>query len=103
MGAQAKFEAQEERLRDVTRQWMALLRDYQKLSPTDCARRVTEIRKSLLKYEMQYIRAAEQQERRRRLEIEALEAESERCRQEAEDEGGKIVELRQVLERERKR
>merc|ERR1712190_116365 len=32
-----------------------------------------------------------------------LEVETERCKHEAEEEGGKIVKLRQVLERERKR
>mmetsp|Transcript_135953 Transcript_135953/g.378908 ORF Transcript_135953/g.378908 Transcript_135953/m.378908 type:complete len:330 (-) Transcript_135953:23-1012(-) len=101
--AQAKFEAQEEKLRDVARQSMALLRDYGKLTAGECDRRVAEIRKSLLKYEMQYIRAWASQERRRRLETEALEGEAERCRQEAEAEGGKIAELRRVLDRERRR
>merc|ERR1719433_2171495 len=101
--AQAKFEVQEERLRDVARHTMALLRDYKKLNATDCNRRVAEIRKSLLKYEMQYIRAWEYQEKQRRLEIEALEREAERCRQEAEEESVKIIELRQILEREKRR
>jgi len=101
--AQQKYEAQEDRLRDVVRQSMALLRDYKKLATPDCERRVVEIRKALLKYEMQHIRTLESQERRRKLEIQAFEGEAERCRQEAELEGAKIVELREVLERERKR
>merc|ERR1712061_963490 len=101
--AQAKFEAQEDRLKDVARHTMSLLRDYARLNSTDCSRRVAEIRKSLLRYEMQYIRAWEYQERRRRLEIEALEKEAERCRQESEEEGGRIIELRQILEKEKRR
>merc|ERR1719401_61075 len=82
---------------------MTLVRDYSKLAPADCVTRVTEIQKSLLKYEMQYIRAWEHQERRRQLELEALAAEAERCRQEAEEEGGKIAELHEILGRERRR
>jgi len=101
--AQAKFEAQEDKLRDVARQTMAMLRDYGGLPATDSDRRVAEVRKSLLKYEQQYIRAWASQEQRRRLETEVLEAEAERCRQEAEDEASKYVELRQVLEKERRR
>merc|ERR1712113_1012502 len=82
---------------------MSLLRDYKKLPIADVEKRIVEIRKALLKYEMQYIRAWEHQEKRRRSEIEALGLETERCKHEAEEEGGTIVELRQVLERERKR
>jgi len=101
--AQAKFESQEDKLRDVARHSMALLRDFPKLEATDCDRKIADIRKVLLKYEMQYIRSWEFQEKRRRQEIEALEAETQRFRQEAEEEGAKLVELRQVLEKERRR
>uniref|UniRef100_A0A7S4QDL2 Uncharacterized protein n=1 Tax=Alexandrium monilatum TaxID=311494 RepID=A0A7S4QDL2_9DINO len=101
--AQAKFEAQEDKLRDVARQTVAMLRDYGRLPAADSDRRVAEIRKSLLKYEQQYIRASVSQEQRRHLETKVLEAEAERCRQEAEDEGVKYIELRQVLEKERRR
>jgi len=101
--AQAKFDAQEEKLRDVTRQSMALLRDYEKLTAAECDRRMTEIRKHLVKYEMQFIRVWESQEKRRRLETEALRNEAQRCSREAESEGGKIVELREILQKERKR
>jgi len=101
--AQAKFDAQEEKLRDVTRQSMALLRDYEKLSATECDRRMTDIRKHLVKYEMQFIRVWESQEKRRRLETEALRGEAQRCSTDAEAEGGKILELREVLQKERRR
>lgn len=101
--AQAKFDAQEEKLRDVTRQSMALLRDYEKLSATECDRRMTDIRKHLVKYEMQFIRVWESQEKRRRLETEALRTEAQRCAKDAEAEGGKILELREVLQKERRR
>jgi len=101
--AQAKFEAQEEKLKDVARCAMALLRDFPKLSATDRAKRVAEVQKSLLKYEMQYIRAWEYQERRREVEIARLGEEAERCRKEAQEEGEKIVGLREVLESERQR
>mmetsp|Transcript_87369 Transcript_87369/g.154917 ORF Transcript_87369/g.154917 Transcript_87369/m.154917 type:complete len:299 (+) Transcript_87369:81-977(+) len=101
--AQAKFEAQEERLKDVARQSMALLRDFQKLDASDCTRKIADIQKSLLKYEMQFIRAWEFQEHRRNIEIEALEAQTRRYREEAEEEGAKISDLRQVLETESRR
>lgn len=101
--AQAKFEAQEERLRDVARYSMALLRDYSKMGLADCQKKVTEIRKSLLKYEMQHVCVWDLQERTRRAEIANLQAEAERCRSEAEAEGQKIVECRAALGKERKR
>jgi len=101
--AQAKFEAQEEKLKDVARQSMALLRDFQRLDAADCTRKIADIQKSLLRYEMQFIRAWEFQEQRRQSEIEALEAQTRDYRQEAEAEGAKIADLRQVLERERRR
>lgn len=101
--AQAKYEGQEDKLRDVARHSMALLRDYPKLSSAESTRKIAEIRKALLKYEMQYIRAWEFQEKRRLIEIEALAVEAQRYREEAEREGAKIAELRQVVETERRR
>lgn len=101
--AQAKFEAQEDRLRDVVRQTMTLLRDFPKTTQADCSRRVAEIQKALLKYEMQHVRVWELQERRRRAEIAELEMEVKRCQEESEVEGTRTVELRQVLENERRR
>eukprot|EP00927_Polykrikos_kofoidii_P069004 TRINITY_DN64387_c0_g1_i1.p1 TRINITY_DN64387_c0_g1~~TRINITY_DN64387_c0_g1_i1.p1 ORF type:complete len:315 (-),score=69.81 TRINITY_DN64387_c0_g1_i1:137-994(-) len=101
--AQSKFEAQEEKLREVARHAMAFLRDYPKLGASDCAKRVAEIRKSLMRYEMQYLRVCELQERRRREEILCLDAEAARCREEAVKEVDKIVELRDVLEKEKRR
>eukprot|EP00933_Yihiella_yeosuensis_P014333 TRINITY_DN12894_c3_g1_i1.p1 TRINITY_DN12894_c3_g1~~TRINITY_DN12894_c3_g1_i1.p1 ORF type:complete len:308 (-),score=97.48 TRINITY_DN12894_c3_g1_i1:162-1085(-) len=101
--AQEKFEVQEEKLKDVARQSIALLRDYSKLDAAECNRKIADVRKSLLKYEMQYIRAWEFQEKRRCTEIKDLEAMTERFRKEAEEEGAKIAELRQVLEKERRR
>lgn len=101
--AQAKFELQEDKLRDVARQSITLLRDFHKLDATECTRKITDIKKSLLKYEMLFIRAGELQEQRRRLEIKDLEAMTQRFSQEALEEGGKIVELREVLEKERRR
>lgn len=101
--AQAKWEAQEEKLRDVARQSVALIRDYHKLDAVDCTRKIADIQKSLLKYEMQFIRAWDFQEQTRKAEIEGLEAQTVKYRQEAEEEGGKIVELREVLEKERQR
>eukprot|EP00930_Biecheleria_cincta_P075320 TRINITY_DN62485_c0_g1_i1.p1 TRINITY_DN62485_c0_g1~~TRINITY_DN62485_c0_g1_i1.p1 ORF type:complete len:332 (+),score=125.57 TRINITY_DN62485_c0_g1_i1:36-998(+) len=101
--AQAKFEAQEEKLRDVVRQSMALLRDYQKLDATECTRKIADIQKALLKYEMQHIRAWEFQEQRRQAEVEALEAQTQEYQKNAEAEGGKLPLLREALERERRR
>merc|ERR1719293_340879 len=82
---------------------MALLRDCSKLTEADFGRKVTEIQKVLLKYETQYIRAWEYQERRRKREVEDLEREAQRCHREAEEEGEKIVELREILEKEKLR
>merc|ERR1719240_1598552 len=82
---------------------MALLRDYAKLGAPDVSRKVSEIRKCLMKYEMQYLRVSELQEKRRKVEIANLEAEAARCRQEAEVEAGKIAGLHEVLETERRR
>jgi hypothetical protein len=101
--AQAKFELLEDKLRDVARQSITLLRDFHKMDATECSRKITDIKKSLLKYEMLFIRAGELQEQRRRLEIKDLEAMTQRFSQEALEEGGKIVELREVLEKERRR
>jgi len=103
MIAQAKFEAQEDKLKDVARFSLALIRDYPKLSAAEVAKKVTDVQKALLKYEMQCIRAWEYQERRRRLEITGLEEEAERCRQEAVTEGQRTIELCEVLEKDRRR
>lgn len=101
--AQAKYEAQEDKLRDVAKLSMALLRDYNKINSADCVKRVSDIRRCLMKYELQYIRVSEQQARRREVEIASLEAEAKRCHEEADTEADKIVELRAVLDRERRR
>jgi len=101
--AQAKFEAQEDKLTYVARHTMALIRDYGKIDTTTCSRRVTEIWKSLLRYEMQHIRVWELQERRRLLEIAALEAAAQTCKTEAKKEEENIIELRKELDRERRR
>eukprot|EP00929_Paragymnodinium_shiwhaense_P013693 TRINITY_DN121538_c0_g1_i1.p1 TRINITY_DN121538_c0_g1~~TRINITY_DN121538_c0_g1_i1.p1 ORF type:complete len:414 (-),score=110.92 TRINITY_DN121538_c0_g1_i1:100-1200(-) len=101
--AQAKFEAQEDKLRDVARNMMALLRDYPKLGGPEVTKKVAEIRKCLMKYEMQYLRVSELQEKRRRVEIGNLEAEAARCRQEAEVEASKLPGLHETLDLERRR
>ena len=101
--AQTKFEAQEDKLRDVTRHTMSLLRDFPKLSQPEVDRRVGDIQKCLFKYEMQTIRAWELQEKRRSIEVKSLESEAERCRRESEEEVGKLAGLRQTWEREKKR
>jgi len=101
--AQAKFEVQEEKLKEVVRQSVALLRDYQKLDATECTRKIADIQKALLKYEMQHIRAWEFQEQRRQAEVEALEAQTQEYQKNAEAEGGKLPLLREALERERRR
>lgn len=101
--ANQKFENQEEKLKDVARHAIALLRDYPKIKADDCMRKVDEIRKSLIKYEMQYVRVWELQEKTRHAEVEALKAETQRCQMEAEQEGEKIIGLRQTHEKEKKR
>lgn len=101
--AQAKFEAQEERLRDVARHAASLLRDYPKLQAAECNKRIFEIRKALMKYELGYLRVSELQEKRRRSEIASLHGESVRCREEAAREAARIEDLRDVLEKERKK
>merc|ERR1719356_1814827 len=82
---------------------MALLRDFKKMDVADCTRKIADVQKSLLKYEMHFVRAWEFQEQRRYIEIEDLEAQTKSYRQEAEEEGAKIADLRQVLEKERRR
>jgi len=100
--AQTKFEVQEDRLRDVMRLAMSTVRDLPKLAEADRTRRVTEVQKALLKYEMQ-IRGWEYQERRRKVEISRLEAEAVRYRKDADAECARTDELSQGLEREWKR
>lgn len=101
--AQAKFEAQEERLKDVVRFSMVLLRDFAKLSLPDRVKRAADAQKALLKYEMQFTRAWGYTEQRRKAEVTRLEGEAERCRQAAAAEELQIVELRRILENEQRR
>jgi len=101
--AQAKFEAQEDKLRDVARHSMSLLRDYSKINASECARRVADIRRSLAKYDMQYIRVWDLQERVRVAEVAELATTTANCIKEAEAEAKEIVGLRAALAREEQR
>lgn len=103
--AQKKFELQEDKLRDVARHMMALLRDYHKLSFVEVTRKVTETRKCLLKYEMQHVRIWALQERNRRKEIDDLFSEAERLQDETEKEADNISALgnKEIKERQRKK
>lgn len=101
--AQAKFEAQEDRLRDIVRPAMALLRDFPKLNAGECSKRATEIRRSLLKYEAQHLRVWELQECTRKRELEVLAREAERSITEAAEEEERINGLRIELEESKKR
>jgi len=97
--AQAKYEAQEEKLKDVARHSMALIRDYQKLDEQDCLRKITDIQRCLVKYEMQYIRAWEIEESRRQKELADLETMRARFRKEAESEERQLEGQRKVLQK----
>lgn len=101
--AQQKFEAQEEKLKDVARHAIASLRDYSKLSESEYAKKIVEIRKALLKYEMQYVRVWELQDRTRQSEIDESEAVAERMHTQAVAERDIIVQLTAQLETEKKR
>lgn len=101
--AQQKFEAQEEKLRDVVRHSMSLLRDYSSLSEAECTRRVADVRRAMLRYEMQIVRINELQERRRRQEVSLLDKETEGYVAEADAEAQRTVELRAELENEVRR
>ncbi|CAE7741348.1 unnamed protein product [Symbiodinium sp. KB8] len=97
--AQAKYEAQEDKLRDVARHSMALIRDFQKLDEQDCIRKIADIQRSLVKYEMQYIRAWEIEEHRRSRELVDLEAMRARFRKDAETEERQLEGQRKVLQK----
>lgn len=101
--AQQKFEAQEEKLKDIARHSISLMRDYSKLSASECSRKVSEIRKYVLKYEMQHVRVWELQEHTRRTEVAILNDEAKRCQEEAIAEGEKIPDLHQTLEKAKRR
>jgi hypothetical protein len=101
--AQQKFEAQEEKLKDVARHSMSFLRDFQALSEPSFSKKAIEIRKALMKYEMQYIRVWELQDRTRKVEIEGMFEESGRLTKNAEVEIEVITELRVQLEKEKQR
>merc|ERR1711972_38506 len=57
--AQQKYDAQEEKLREVAKCTMVLLRDYHKIGAPDTTKKINEIRKTLLKYDLQYLRVSE--------------------------------------------
>lgn len=101
--AQEKWDIQEDKLRELARYCMVLVRDYSKLSAAEMTKKVTEAKKVLVKYDMLYIRAWEFQERRRSHEVKALSEEAEKCRIEAEAEGSTISQLREDLEKARRR
>jgi len=101
--AQQKFEAQEEKLKDVARHGMSSLRDFQKLSESEYAKKVIEIRKALMKYEMQYVRVWELQDRTRRAEIDESQIVSERSHREADAESEVMGQLTVQLEKEKHR
>lgn len=101
--SQQKFEAQEEKLKDVARHAMSSLRDFQKLSESEYAKKVTEIRKALMKYEMQYVRVWELQDRNRQAEIEESQSGSERLHKDADAEVAIISQLKGQLEKEKAR
>jgi len=101
--AQQKFEAQEDKLKDIARHAISSLRDFSQLSEADYSKKVIEIRKALMKYEMQYVRVWELQDRMRRAEMEESQSTSERLHREADDEGAVIAELMIQLEKEKQR
>jgi len=101
--SQQKFEAQEEKLKDVARHAMSSLRDFHKLSESEYAKKVTEIRKALMKYEMQYVRVWELQDRNRQAEIEESQSSSERLHRDANAETTTIAQLKGQLEKEKMR
>lgn len=101
--AQEKFEAQEEKLKDIARHAMSSLRDFQKLSESDFAKKVIEIRKALMKYEMQYVRVWELQARTRGIESDESHATAERLHSEAEAEVEVSEMLATQLQKEKQR
>jgi hypothetical protein len=101
--AQEKFEAQEDKLAVVAKHAMASLRDFHKLSEADYPKKVIEIRKALMKYEMQYVRVWELQDRTRQAEIADSQATCERHQAQALAEREIIGELSIQLEKEKQR
>jgi len=101
--AQQKYEAQEEKLRDVARHSMSFLRDFQGMAEPNFSKKVIEIRKALMKYEMQYVRVWELQDRTRRAELEVMSEEAGRLNEQAEEETEVIEDLRAKLEKEKLR
>jgi len=97
--AQAKYEAQEDKLKDVARHSMALIRDFNKMEEQDCFRKIADIQRCLVKYEMQYIRAWEIEEKRRQREIADLEAMRARFQKEGEGEEKQLEGQREVLQK----
>lgn len=101
--AQHKYEAQEEKLKDVARHAMSSLRDFHKLSESEYAKKVIEIRKALMKYEMQYVRVWELQDRTRRSEIDESQSKADRLHGEAGEENAKSLQLSGQLDKEKQR
>ncbi|CAL1132481.1 unnamed protein product [Cladocopium goreaui] len=97
--AQAKYEAQEDKLKDVARHSMALIRDFNKMDEQDFFRKIADIQRCLVKYEMQYIRAWEIEEKRRQREIADLEAMRSRFQKEGEAEEKQLEGQREVLQK----
>ena len=101
--AQQKYDAQEEKFRDVAKAASALIRDYQNLKTPEFVKKVNEIRKALLKYDLQYLRVFDCQQRRRNVEIEKLKAQAIQCRLDAQKETDMSIELLAIVEKERRR
>eukprot|EP00913_Durusdinium_trenchii_P035372 g33102.t1 len=97
--AQSKYEAQEDKLKDVARHSMALIRDFHKMDEQDCFRKIADIQRCLVKYEMQYIRAWEIEDKRRQRELLDLEAMRLRFRKEGEAEESQLEGQREVLQK----
>jgi len=101
--AQEKWEAQEDKLKDLAKGCMTFLRDYPKMSPQTCNNKVVELTKTGFKYVQQFIRVIELQEKTRKRECKVLDEEIERLRKETEKEIENAKDLMVVVEREKKR
>jgi len=101
--AQVKLEWQEDKLKDVAKPAMALLRDFKKLSATDCSKKVLDIRKALVQYELKCIRMWELQEKVSQSEIQVLHVRAEENKKEAEEEVSVVPGLQAELEKSSQR
>ena len=101
--AQLMFEAQEDKLKDIIRPSMSLLRDFSELDEPECVKKIAAIRKALMKYEMRIVQVWELQDRTRRSEIEECHSAAEKLHSDADAENEMMLRLTTMLSKEKLR